>query len=156
MGVDLQICRADISLAAAMAPKMRESDAAEVWASGGHTPHDALIASVQWSAQAYAAQFNGDLGAIFGVGPASFLSNVGIPWLLGTPVLHQYPSAFHKASRGFLAAWLDEYASLEQMVDSRNEKSLRWLSRLGFTVEAPTLWGYEGRPFHRVHIGRGS
>lgn len=155
-GVDLTIEPATMALAMDMAPSMRDADVAEVRASGGLTPQEALEASVRWSAQAYAAKFDGELAAIFGVGRASFLSGVGIPWLLGTPVLLLHPHAFHRASQAFVAAWLEEYDSLEQMVDVRNFRSLRWLRHLGFTVEEPRLWGYERRPFCRVHIERGN
>lgn len=156
MAADVHVVRASIELAEEMAPAMRPSDVAEVWAAGGQSPQAALVESVMWSAQAYAAYFDGELAAIFGVGPGAFLGGAGIPWLLGTPVLARHPRTFLEASRAFVAAWLDEYGALEQMVDARNLASLRWLRRLGFKVEPPRLWGYERRPFCRVHIERGS
>jgi hypothetical protein len=156
VGVDLTIEPATVALAMGMAPMMREADVAEVRAAGNLSPQEALEASVRWSSQSYAARFDGELACIFGVGYASFLSGVGIPWLLGTSLLLRYPHAFHRASQAFVAAWLEEFTSLEQMVDVRNVRSLRWLRHLGFTVDAPRLWGYERRPFCRVHIERGN
>jgi len=156
VGVDLTIEAATMALAMDMAPFMREEDVAEVRASAGFDPQEALEASVRWSAQSYAARFDGELAAIFGIGPASFLSGVGIPWLLCTPTLLRHPHTFHRASQAFVAAWLDEYTSLEQMVDLRNRVSLRWLKHLGFTIEAPQSWGVERRLFCPVHIERGN
>jgi hypothetical protein len=48
-----------------------------------------------------------------------------------------------------LARMRAAYPQLENHVDARNRRALRWLGWLGFTIEAPAPWGVEGRPFHR-------
>jgi hypothetical protein len=37
---------------------------------------------------------------------------------------------------------------LENVVDARNTKSIRWLRRMGFEVLPAAPLGVEGRPFH--------
>jgi hypothetical protein len=141
-------------LARQLAPLMRAADQAEVRASGGYEPIDALLEALVWSAEAYAGFIDGELAALFGVVPGTFLTGEAVPWLLTSDVIQRKPRAFLRASREVIADWMGKYPVLVQQVDARYEQALRWAARVGFQVEAPAPFGVDGAPFCRISMRR--
>jgi hypothetical protein len=137
-----------------LAPLMRPADAAEVKASGGYEPLDALLDAMSWSAEAYAGFIDGELACLFGVVPGTFLTGEAVPWLLTSGVVQRNPRAFLRASRGVIAGWLEQYPVLVQQVDARYDAALRWAARVGFEVEPPAPFGVGGEPFCRISMRR--
>jgi hypothetical protein len=140
--------------AVAMAPHLRPADAAEVYATSGRGPEEALTAALRRSTQAWTCLIDGEPACIWGVGPLSLVAGKGCPWLLGTEAVERHPLAFLRQSRGFLAIMLRTYSQLENHVDARNRLSIRWLRWLGFTIGPPLPYGFLGLPFHRFHMER--
>ncbi len=136
-----------------VAAHLRAGDRAEVWASGRREPLDAIVRSVALSSHVWAGWIDGEPAAVFGVGPASLASGVGVPWLLGAEILDRHPLALMEVSRDWLARVLTIYPHLENHVDARNRRALRWLDWLGFTIHAPEPHGPFGLPFHRFSMG---
>lgn len=137
-----------------LAPLMRPADAAEVLASGGYQPLDALLDAMAWSAESYAGYIDGELACLFGVVPGTFLTGEAVPWLLTSNVVQRKPRAFLRASREVIADWLGKYPMLVQQVDARYEQALRWAERVGFNVEPPAPFGISGEPFCRISMRR--
>lgn len=140
--------------AIAMAPHMRPADVAEVYAASGRDPETALISSINRSTQAWTCFVDGEPACIWGVGVVSLLNLRGSPWLLGTCHVERHPKEFLRQSRTFLREMLVTYSHLENHVDSRNALAVRWLSWLGFIVEAPRPYGFLDLPFHRFSMRR--
>ena len=63
---------------------MRQQDINECWAAG-QAPRNAVVAGVEVSAWCYTLRVDGRLACIFGV--AQGAPQIGVPWLLGTPVI---------------------------------------------------------------------
>lgn len=146
-----------LELARAMRPACR----AEVQAASGRAPLDAVMRAIAWSRRhgggAWAGMFDGELLAVFGIGTPSVLASArgaGLPWALTSDAVDRFPREFWRASRAVIATWLEDYAELEQFVDARHVQALRWVARLGFTVEAAQPFGLEGLPFHRIVLRR--
>lgn len=96
----------------------------------------------------------GALIAVFGVSPASLLSDTAAPWLLGTDLMTTYAKRILHHARRYVAFASERYPLLVNYVDARNEPSLRWLKRVGFTVDdQPVPYGVSGLPFHKFHKG---
>ncbi len=91
----------------------------------------------------------GEPVAIFGVAPASLLGATGIPWMLGTEKMFDYPRELWRDGRRWVGEMLVLFSHLANFVDARNEASIKWLKRFGFTVEAPQPYGVTGLPFCR-------
>ncbi len=134
--------------AEALAPHLREADAAEVMASDGLDPLSALTRSLSLSSERYAGLIDGEVVALFGVRRASLVSRQGIPWLLTGEAVERHPLAFLKASRGVLSCWRRDYRIMNNWVDARHVKALRWLAWLGFTIHPARPYGVSGLPFH--------
>jgi hypothetical protein len=139
-----------------LARHMRAADAAEVFASGGYAPLEALEVAIAWSTRqhggAWAGRIDGELAALFGIGRRTLLSRVGIPWLLTGPAVERYPVAFVRACRSVLATWAEDFDELEQFVDARYGEALRWAARLGFVVGPEEPFGPQHLPFRRIHL----
>lgn len=137
-----------------LAPRMRAADAAELLASTGHQPLEGLLESLELSSEAYALFFDGELAALCGLAPGPFFTFVGYPWLLGSDVIERHKRAFVRASRAALEEWASRYFLLEQAVDARYVRALRWAARVGFQVEPPAPFGVLGLPFCRITLRR--
>ena len=90
--------------------------------------------------------------ALWGVGPVSLIEGRGCPWLMAADAFETRGFDIARLSRPLLAGMRDLYPHLENRVDARHTKAVRWLSWLGFTIDSPARWGVEGRPFHRFWI----
>lgn len=143
--------------AAELAPRLREADVAEVRATAGYAPLEALERSLLASTEAYALLLGGELAGLFGVvgleGTVAGGYAGGVIWLLGSDAIPLRRRAFLSLSRRMVAEFRTRYPVLFNYVDARNEASLRWLRWLGFEIAPAAPFGVEGRPFHHVAIG---
>lgn len=133
-----------------LAPNLRAADVDEVRAASGLSPADALRRSFDLSTHVWVARDRLGLPiALWGVGPLSLVLGKGCPWLLASAAFDDYGRDIARLSRRLLASVRAIYPSLENRVDARHLKAIRWLAWLGFTIEDPEPWGVEARPFHR-------
>lgn len=139
-----------------LAATMRQEDRDEIAITFGKSPLAALRLSIARSSHAVTAvDGDGRVICMFGVGSEGFLSNRGSPWLLGSDLVDVHWRLFVRLSRKYLAAILDLYPELDNAIDARADRSVRWLSSLGFTVERPEPIGLHGAPMRRFHMARG-
>lgn len=149
-GVTLE--RATEAHARELAPRIRREDALEVLASSRQSPLEALLEGLEVSAPAYAVRFDGELGLLGGVAPGR--PGVGHPWMLTSDLVERHRVAFVQVVRDCLDAWLERFPVLENAVDARYERALRWARRAGFQVDPPAPFGAEGLPFCRITLRR--
>lgn len=134
---------------------MREDDVAEVQAMGFRDADQALRHShriSEWSAAAICEEKPIAIMGTVKSGP--LLSPMGIPWLLGTPDLLQIGRSILTEGRRVVYAMSQDYAFLANYVWAGNPKSVRWLSRLGFTIHPFVEMPPYGEPFHRFELRR--
>lgn len=89
---------------------------------------------------------------LFGFAPFHRLSDAAAPWLVGTDTLLRFGGALNRYGKAYCAAALGEFRLLVNFVDVRNEASVRWLKRLGFTMGPPQPYGVQGLPFMRFEM----
>lgn len=143
-----------------VAERMRPEDALEVRLASGHEPLQALEASLAVSrdlrgeVRAWTILHHGRPEALFGVGRASLLSDVGVPWMLGTEEISRggadglaIPFARHCAA--YVAEMERGFARLENYVHTDNRFSIRWLKWLGFSFDPPAPYGLHRALFRR-------
>jgi hypothetical protein len=136
--------------------RMRPEDAAEVMASDGFSPVEAIIQSWASSKEAWTARMNGEVAAMYGVviHPAgSALTPVGVAWLLTTVVVDRYPVAFYKKCREVVKELTERYGTLINYTDARYARAVNWAGRLGFTVHPAVPFGKSGELFHPIVYG---
>lgn len=133
-----------------LAPRLREPDRLEIWASGGNRPAQSLRKSLALSLFARTAFIDGEAAAMFGV---RVVGDVAIPWLLTTDTVDRHPLEFYRAAKLIAAALRARFPRMLQMVDARHPAALSFVERLGFEVGAAEPFGLEQLPFHRVSIG---
>ena len=133
--------------------RLRAADVEEIRAASGLAPAEALRRSYELSSHVWAVrEFSGLPIALWGVGPLSLVEGRGCPWLLATDAFEGLGPDIARLSRPLMAAMRDLYPHLENRVDARHTRAVRWLSWLGFTIDPAKAWGVEGRPFHRFWI----
>lgn len=133
----------------ALAARMRPADVAEVLASDGHTPGEAVRYAIASSTEAWAWLVDGEVAAIWGLGLLSFLGDIWTPWLLTSDLVEHHRKAFLRACREQLAQ-LRRHHVLINFIDARHTRALRWVRALGFEVADAAPYGASGLPFHRV------
>lgn len=139
-----------------IALNLRPADQEEGYATVGHRNYLGMLRlsiaasdSVVMAVSAY-----GEPVALLGVTTMSFLYNTGCPWMLATPHADQYKRAFIDCARFYTQSMLKEYESLENHVDVRNVKSVAWLQRIGFQLDAPVPYGAFDMPFYPFRMKR--
>jgi hypothetical protein len=151
---DIRIVDATRAHALELAPKVRQEDAAEVKASGGYEPLQALELALDASVLSMTLLIDGKVAAMFGVAKATHEVGVGYPWLLSSAAVKHHQKAFFKLSGPAVEQLLAIFPTLVQYVDARYVAALRWLKRLGFELQPPIIFGVEKRPFVPVVLRR--
>lgn len=152
-GSSIQIVPATWQYGHAVAANMRPADVAEVWALARHSPLEAVERSLEIPGEAYAFLADDEPLAVFGCAETAVL-NTGSPWLLGAVGVDRYARQFIELGRSYVAHWAHEYDDLYNVVDARNERSIDWLSRLGFVFDDPIPFGPDATPFLPFHLRR--
>ncbi|MGQ0585441.1 MAG: hypothetical protein ACT4O6_26165 [Reyranella sp.] len=130
--------------------RLRAADIEEIRTASGLAPVEALRRSYDFSTHVWAVRdLDGSPIALWGVGPLSLIQGRGCPWLLASDGFEQLGLDIARLSRPLVVSMRTLYPRLENHIDARQTKAVRWLSWLGFTIDSPTAWGVEGRPFHR-------
>lgn len=147
---------AQVGHVALVAPRVRQADRDELWASSHETPFDALATGVQISTSAWTGFVGDEPVCMFGVAPASLLGAVGVPWMIGTDAVERHQMAFLRRCRPCVDRMRSLYDVLVNYVDDRNVVAQRWLRWLGFHVGPAAPHGVEGLPFRRFMWRRDS
>jgi hypothetical protein len=133
-----------------LAPRLRRADIDECEALFGKgSLNRAMTETFAHATLRKTVEVDGVPIAMFGVSATSLLSDTGHPWMFGTPTLDRQSRALITVSRHYIAHMLTLFPRLENIVDARNVKSIRWLRRLGFEVTPAEPRGAQGLPFHR-------
>lgn len=143
------------ALMASIADDMRDEDIAEVWASDHHTPLEAL--STSWHGSDYTSVLTVDDGKpllAVGLSKRDMLVGTGVLWMLGTNRALRYRKIFISQAKLILEESLSICPRLVNRVHGKNKVSIRWLTRLGFFIEAPAPYGPDGELFHPFHLER--
>ncbi len=135
---------------------MRPEDAAEVMASDGVSPVEAIIQSWAASQEAWTVRMNGEPAAMYGASVHPFgseLAPVAVAWLLTTPVVDRHPVLFVRESKRIVRDLYRRYGDLINYVDARYGKSLRWADCIGFEIHPAIPFGKNGELFHPIVFG---
>lgn len=136
-----------------VAAHLRQADRQELAAIHGDEPVQSVLASsVLCSSIAWTWVINGQPAAIFGVAPTSLLEGQGAPWMLATDAVFQCPGTLVREGRRYVRRMLELFPHLVNYVDARNERSVRWLARVGFTISPAARMGRNGELFHRFEM----
>lgn len=134
-----------------LAAIMRQSDIDEIYATNHSTPEQGLLLGFYNSIVIYTVKINGELIMIYGISKLPFVHGV-CPWMLASENIEKYGVTFYRHTRKHILAMIKQYGYLENYVDSRNVKSIKWLSWLGFTIHDAEPYGIEQRLFHRFSM----
>ncbi len=134
--MDIQIVPATLEHARALAPRLRQADKDEVFASGGHTPERALVMSVNVSTVAWTALLDGEPEIMWGASSYDYSPDedhlMGIVWLLSSDRMYEIPDRFIEESHTYVSKMMDTFDTLFNYVHLANRKSRLWLHKLGF------------------------
>lgn len=131
-----------------LAIHMRKSDKREIDAISGSRPRKALERAMELG-EAYTAFYDGVPALMFGVTDGDNLTGSGCPWMLVTNEMDIPPREVLVISKRIVANMQHMYYHLENYVDVRNRKAIKWLKWLGFQFEPALPIGRRGELFHR-------
>lgn len=138
---------------AMMKDSMRKEEIDEVWASYHFTPFQALSNSFYLSSESYTVVFRGLPVAMFGLVPDKNKEGCALVWLLTSTEVEKIWIRFLKLSRKVIEGLRESYPVLYNYVDSRYEKSIKWIKWCGGEVFAPEAYGIEKLPFNYFVFG---
>ena len=135
-----------------LAENMCQRDRDECWAAGHRTPLEAIKESFHASPNAKMGLYKGRVICMYGVAEISILSNIGVPWLLGTDEIEEHAKYFLRQNRYYMNDIKKKYSYLFNFVDARNTVAIRWLKWLGFRVGETQPFGPDDMPFHKFEM----
>ena len=140
-----------------IADHMRKSDADEIAATSGVSPHQAMMFGAFFSPYIKVAGLEGEAGLIFGVCPTED-EKVGKVWMLSTDILQNTKARLLLArhSREWVEDMQSLYPVLTNITDARNTVHHRWLSWCGFVFVQELKHGPVGAPFYEFVRIRGN
>jgi len=77
----------------------------------------------------------------------------GAPWMIATEGMKKVRKFMIKNSDKYIDIMVNDYGKLVNYVDARNEPSITWLKRCGFTFEVAEPLGHKQVPFHKFYKG---
>lgn len=125
-----------------IAERLRDADEVEVFLLTGKPSYEALCESIAGSEASYCGYFDGEPGGIFGLGKLN--DEVGIPWMVGTPLMVRHSREWLPRSKAMIEWMHNRYPVLTNIVHGKNAKSIRWLHRLGFEFLPNPVPGFPG------------
>src|SRR5574337_448766 len=145
---NVRIQRAALSNAVQLCENIRPRDAEEVLAVGGVLDPEQLWSRLSCSDEVFAAvTYEGELICLFGVGPFPAQTEVGIPWLLGTPLLDKNAVTLCRWAPYWLRRWQRKYPVLTNFTSRTNRRVLSWLKWLGAEFVREIEVGSNSMPF---------
>ena len=72
--------------------------------------------------------------------------------MLSTDELPKHYRKFARGSQTYIDSLKKDFDFLYNYVDVRNTLAVRWLSWLGFELDAPEPFGIDQLPFHKFHM----
>lgn len=136
---------------------LREEDAAEVAAFfPGEDPAELLPARAAELGEMVAGLWDDELVQVAGIEPmAGLLGDDAYLWCLSTHAASHVTHALARHSRRWVQEQLRDWTRLHAYVDTRYDKSLKWLLWIGFEVIRENLpLGRSGEEFHHVTMER--
>jgi hypothetical protein len=128
---------------------MREEDKQEIWHLARATPYDALWGAMGHCKYNRVVLLDGQVVCMFGIGGKE--GEVGVPWMLASPLLTKISKQFLLECRGFLDEMSENYTSLYNVAWSKNETHIKWLKWLGFDIHPAKPMGPDGELFHEFY-----
>jgi len=147
---------AEVSNVGDMFGRIREADQSECYAAIGASAESGLLQSFAHTSEGmrWAVVSERETIAIFGCAATAILSQTGIPWMVGTDRVAEFPISFARGGRRYVREMLTRFSYLENWVDVRNELSIKWLKWCGFHFDDPIPYGYEQKLFYRFWMKR--
>lgn len=149
----VEIVRYDDAHGPLLVAGLREVDRRELYMLTRLEPADALALTLSMSVATWTALEDGEVICVFGISRRSPLSNVGVPWLVGTDLIYRHWRRFAKQSRDFYDRFAAVFPEMENFVLAENTPTVRWLSWLGFDMDEPEPMGFSRAPFIRFSKG---
>lgn len=133
----IRIAPATFEDATYVATHMRDADVRELRDLSAVGPFEAVLEAMQLPGEKWVGYVDDVPAALFGCSLVSVLGNVGSPWLLGTDQTERGAVQLVREGRRIVQDWRARHDLLENVVDGRNWKTVKWLKRLGFTFDDP-------------------
>lgn len=99
------------------------------------TGTQAVVESVRASLLAECIVIDGEPAAVVGISISDLVAGTGCPWLLTAAAVERHPIAFGRETKRLIKRGLALAPRLENVVDARYTRAIKWIRWLGFTVE---------------------
>jgi hypothetical protein len=113
--------------------QIRDQDIMEFMGASGRPWQEALSEALQASDVLFGAYFDGSIEAVGGV---VITEDLIIPWFVGSEVSHKYPRAWMRFGKYLVKILKGFNKPLENYIWSTNEDVKKWLTYIGFEVDA--------------------
>lgn len=139
-----------------LAREIRPDDLRELQAATDLPVYDVVMEGIA-AGPAWSCYVNSELLAVWGVvpkPPTTLCLPSGWGWLLTTNLVEKHRKLFWDLTKQLLWDLLRYWHTLENFIDVRYEKALRWGKYLGFQFDPPEPFGVSGLPAQHFVVSR--
>lgn len=148
-----EVVRYDESHGEELLTNLREIDRRELYMLSRLEPMAALSLTLALSVASWTGFMDGKIVCVFGISRKAPLSEIGVPWLVGTDLIAENYRPFARISREYYARFAKAFPQMENFVLADNAVTVRWLKWLGFDMGEPAPLGFSRAPFIRFSKG---
>ena len=152
---ELEVVTATQVLVDLMKPHIRKVDNDECISMSDRPACDAIQEGYEGSELCWVLLVDFEPACCFGVVDAGKIDgkNVGIAWMIATDKIKEDKQKFMELSHFYVhEKMLAPFDVITNFVSANHTKAVRWLTNLGFTLEAPEIRGFKGEMFHRFYL----
>jgi hypothetical protein len=131
---------------------IRDADRREVEDAQGVDIKEALQNLYHIKNNAWTGLVDGNIVAIFGVQRLSFITDFGVPWMLGAKNMDKYWITFARHCKPVFKLMSENFSELANYVDDRNDLAKLWLKYLGFQLSEPLAHGAKNLPYRKLFM----
>ena len=135
-----------------LAETMQIEDKQSVWALAHFSPEQGLKHSLTNSIESYTWLADNKVGAIYGITSGTLLDSYVCPWFLGSDLVKKYPRIFLTGCKEWVEDTVNKYDWLQNYVDARHKRSIKWLKWMGFKIHPEQPLGLDGLLFHKNEL----
>lgn len=130
-----------------LSTRLKDADIREVWSSHHYTPHEALTISMEKSIICLTISNKGVPLGMFGITAETYLSDVGLIWLLTSDDINKIKIRFLRRSKDFVDLMLGRFSVLYNFTSADHTESIGWLRHIGADMGEPMKYGVEQKMF---------
>ena len=123
---------------------LRPVDEVETYMMTKKSPREAIGELLDSGKEFFIGYVEDQPGALFGLTPFPGNDTIGVPWMIGTPMVEREARHWMPKAKQWIEKANTKYPALSNVVLKQNAHAIRWLKKMGFEFIEADIPGLPG------------